>query len=73
MGWAYGFPKMLPLELDPRNQNLTHEQKDEKLGQWLVDQGYPQKDLELALKHCRMWVHTTDVESDEDETPDADL
>lgn len=41
-GWRYGFPKQLP-------ENV----KD--LRQWLIDEGYPEKDVDFAMKHCRYW------------------
>jgi hypothetical protein len=41
-GWKYGFPKVLPLYV-------------EDIGKWLVENGYPEKDVEFALSHSRMW------------------
>jgi len=43
-GWRYGFPKQLP-------EDFTEEGFDLRL--WLVDQGYPENDIDLALKHSR--------------------
>lgn len=38
-GWMYGFPALL----------------QEDYVQQLKDAGYPEKDIELALKHSRYW------------------
>jgi hypothetical protein len=43
-GWRYGFPKPLP----------DHTPEFD-LRQWLIDNGYPEADVELALKHSRYW------------------
>ena len=45
-GWMYGFPKAVPETV------FNHPIK---FGEWLVEQGYPQNDLHLALKHSRYW------------------
>lgn len=44
-GWKYGFPKVLP----PEHQNRVLE--------WLVENGYPQKEIDSYGKHfyCRHW------------------
>jgi hypothetical protein len=42
-GWQYGFP--LPYD----------SEKDGDLGQFLVDKGYPAKDVDFALKYCRFY------------------
>lgn len=44
-GWMYGFPKPLP---DNRPADWNFER-------WLIESGYPEKDLELALKYGRYW------------------
>ena len=41
-GWKYGFPK----EYD--------ENKDGNLKDFLKKNGYPEKDLDFAIQHCRM-------------------
>ena len=41
-GWRYGFPKELPNEV-----------KDVK--SWLIEQGYPEKEADFAVQHCRFW------------------
>jgi hypothetical protein len=46
-GWQYGFPKPVP-EGVMKNESL--------LRIWLQNEGYPQEDLELALKHSRYWM-----------------
>lgn len=48
-GWKYGFPKEISL-LDRLN-----------LRQFLLDNNYPEKDIDFALKYSRMW---------EEEVPD---
>ena len=45
-GWKYGFPKPIP-------QHIIGN--DAKLWNWLLKQGYPAKDLQLAIKHSRYW------------------
>lgn len=47
-GWRYGFPKILPDELVGNTEVLS---------KWLVSNGYPEEDLELALKYSRYWEH----------------
>lgn len=42
-GWAFGFPKILP---DPKPTDMK---------QWLIDNGYPEKDVDFALEWCRLW------------------
>ena len=53
-GWMHGFPKILPRDfLDD----------SDKLCEWLVQNGYPEEDLELALKHSRYWEREINVQS----------
>ncbi len=44
-GWKYGFPKVLP------------DKDKERVLEWLVENGYPQKEIDLCGKyfHCRYW------------------
>ena len=42
-GWAYHFPKALP---NPRPEDIRS---------WLIENGYPERDVDFALQHCRMW------------------
>ena len=43
-GWQHGFPR----QYDPYpNQTFS---------EWLLECGYPKKDLELAVKHSRYWI-----------------
>ena len=42
-GWKFGFPKELPDDV-----------KD--LRSWLVENGYPENQVDFALKYCRMWT-----------------
>ena len=44
-GWRYGFPREIPSEV------VTAE--DFKA--WLLKNGYPEKDIELALEYSRIW------------------
>ena len=46
-GWKYGFPKPLPADLG----------KDESIVPWLLEQGYPQAEIDACGKHfyCRYW------------------
>ena len=46
-GWKYGFPKEVP--------ESVLNGKEEDLKRWIIDQGYPKKDIELALKYGRYW------------------
>lgn len=39
-GWKYGFPKELP-------ENVTD------LRQWLIDNGYPETQVDFGMKYCR--------------------
>ena len=41
-GHLYDFPKPFP---DPRPEDRRS---------WLVDNGYPEKDIDFAMKYCRM-------------------
>ena len=47
-GWKYGFPKAIPDKVVP-----------ETLADWLVEEGYPEEDIELALKYSRYWTKET--------------
>lgn len=51
-GWKYGFPKVLPKEATGRNL------------EWLVENGYPQEEIDKLKDHfyCRYWE--TEVEDD---------
>ena len=42
-GWKYGFPKESP-------------DYGVDLRAWLVKQGYPEKDVDFAVKHTRIWL-----------------
>ena len=46
-GWKYGFPKPLPVDLG----------EDESIIPWLLEQGYPQSEIDACGKHfyCRYW------------------
>jgi len=41
-GWKYGFPKVIP-------EDMTD------LRQWFIDSGYPESEVDFAMKHCRQW------------------
>lgn len=42
-GWKYGYPKELPEGVSDMRQ-------------WFIDNGYPEKDVDFAMQHCRMWI-----------------
>ncbi len=48
-GWQYGFPKEIP-------DGILGDEILLKL--WLLQQGYPEKLLELACKYSRYWEET---------------
>ena len=43
-GWKYGFPKLYDNTIP--------------LDKWLVDSGYPQKDVNFAVQYLRIWPET---------------
>lgn len=43
-GWMYGFPMVWDKELEP------------DLKTFLRAKGYPEKDLDFAMNHIRMWL-----------------
>ena len=45
-GWKYGFPKSIPEDVEIGERTFK---------QWLIDEGYPEKDIEFAIKYCRQW------------------
>jgi hypothetical protein len=47
-GWMYGFPKLVPDEVLRSKWRLCV---------WLIEQGYPAEDIEMAMKHSRYWEH----------------
>jgi hypothetical protein len=49
-GWMYGFPKPVPDDILCDNALFRA---------WLVQQGYPAQDVELAVKHSRYWEAQT--------------
>jgi hypothetical protein len=51
-GWKYGFPKKVPWSV------LNGENGAFK--QWLLDEGYPEKDINFALKYGRQWQEKED-------------
>jgi hypothetical protein len=42
-GWKYGFPKALPDGIID-------------LRKWLLEEGYPEEDIDFALKYIRTWT-----------------
>lgn len=52
-GWRYGFPK-------PVHDEFHTLGKDFDLARWLIAEGYPASDIELALKHSRYWTQEID-------------
>jgi hypothetical protein len=51
-GWQYGFPKPVPSGYI-KNETLMRI--------WLAGEGYPAKDVDLALKHSRYWETEIDI------------
>jgi hypothetical protein len=53
-GWKYGFPKKLPKDVEPIDAN-----------KWLVENGYPQEEIDKYgdFFFCRYWV----IDSEENE------
>jgi hypothetical protein len=49
-GWMYGFPKGLP---------DGWERSDESLAKFLRENGYPEVDIPIALKHSRFGFNPT--------------
>ena len=51
-GWKYGFPKPVP---DPKPENMID---------WLIENGYPRKEIDACGKHfyCSYWEQ--EVEED---------
>jgi hypothetical protein len=47
-GWQYGFPKQMP-------DDFRDPDADFDLTRWLIDEGYPEKDVALALRSSRYW------------------
>jgi hypothetical protein len=52
-GWKYGFPMPVP---DPRPEVLT---------EWLLEQGYPQKEIDACGEYfyCRYWEQEIEDEN----------
>jgi hypothetical protein len=55
-GWKYGFPMPLP---DPRPENTL---------KWLVEQGYPQKEIDAYGEHFYSRYWETEIEDGSEET-----
>lgn len=48
-GWQYGFPKPLPNEWREPNFDLR---------QWLIDNEYPEEEVDFGMKYCRYFGGT---------------
>jgi len=50
-GWRYGFPKVLPDDV-------------ENVLEWLVSEGYPQSEIDVCGRHfyCRYWEELNNVD-----------
>lgn len=46
-GWRYGFPKTVP---------PGYLKSETLMRMWLQQEGYPEKDIELALNYSRYWT-----------------
>lgn len=51
-GWRHGFPAVY----DPVQDGSVRD--------WLISKGYPEKDIDFALKYCRVWP-AEDLEDEE--------
>lgn len=51
-GWKYGFPKVVP-----------NERKNDMMA-WLVEQGYPQEEIDACGEHfyCKYWEQEEGVD-----------
>ncbi len=49
-GWKFGFPKVLPDGIDYR--------------EFLISNGYPESDIELALKYSRYWTENEETDNE---------
>jgi hypothetical protein len=47
-GWRYGFPK-------PVHEEFHTLRSDFDLERWLISEGYPEEQIDLALKYSRYW------------------
>jgi hypothetical protein len=47
-GWMYGFPKLV-------NEDILCDAK--QLRAWLIEQGYPEKDVDFGMRHYRCWEY----------------
>ena len=43
-GWKYGFPKIRPPEAF------------DDMEKWFIDEGYPEEDIDLAMRYSRYWT-----------------
>lgn len=55
-GWKYGFPKAVP-------KNVW-EGKNGEFKKWILEQGYPEKDVDFALKYGRTWFEFLEEEDE---------
>ena len=44
-GWKYGFPMEIPDDVGNGSSFFN----------WLISEGYPEKNIETRAKHCRFW------------------
>lgn len=52
-GWKYGFPRQLPDKV---------KRGEVKLRDWFIECGYPESEVDFALKYCRQWEQETQYE-----------
>lgn len=52
-GWRYGFPKRVP---------AGYLKSETLMRMWLQQEGYPEKDISLALNYSRYWSTGADEE-----------
>lgn len=55
-GWKYGFPKVYPTDVDPKDTI-----------KWLISQGYPQEEIDCCgdYFYCRYFSQEEEEEEDD--------
>jgi len=53
-GWRYGFPKEVP-------DHVRISELSAGFRTWLIDEGYPESEVDFGMKHMRCWDKTPDT------------